>query len=625
VEEGRDFLTVGHMRLEMLRVGLPRPREPVLVLLHEALGCVELWKDFPYRLHEATGLPVFAWSRQGHGRSDPLPGPRPLDYHRREAALVGRVLDAAGIGCCVLFGHSDGATIALLYAALSADARIAGLVLEAPHTFVEEITLAGIRAACARFESGGLRARLARHHADADALLAAWRGVWLDPRFARWDVRHLLVRLRMPVLVIQSDRDPYGSLAQVEAIREGCGGSVEDLVLAGCGHAPHLERPAEVLVAVTDFAGRLLRVSEAHPPLTAGRTREGRETRALHTAAPVRGHRAVSYLHPPPPFGEPVEVAEGLFWLRLPLPLRLDHVNVWLIAGDDGFLAIDTGFDTPETRAIWERVLERFPVRQLLATHHHPDHVGLAGWLCARTGAELWTSRTAWTMARMLALDTSEAFLDACERYDRMAGLPEELVRARRAAGNLWRSRAGPPPGFHHRLREGDLFRAGRFSFRVMLGEGHAPEMVTLVDEEARILIAADQILPRISPVVALPPSMPESDPLADFLESIRRYQALSEDVTVLPSHGRPFYGLHARIAELARHHDERLARTLAACRQPKTAFEIMPHLFDFEIDRSQLGFALGETLSHLQHLHRRGELEREPGPHGALLWRRAS
>lgn len=276
MEAGRGFLEVDGARLETLWLGGPASGDPVLVLLHEALGCVGLWRDFPQRLHAATGLPVFAWSRRGHGRSDREPLPRPLDFHRREAAAVPRVLDAAGIGRCVLFGHSDGATIALLCAALAGDPRIAGVVAEAPHTFVEELTLAGIRAARRRFDAGELRARLARHHDDADALFAAWCGLWLDPRFRAWDVRPLLARVRVPVLVIQGDGDPYGSLAQVEAVVGGCAGPAESLVLAGCGHVPHLERPAEVLAAVADFLRRLPAAAGASAPVPVRSTGERR-------------------------------------------------------------------------------------------------------------------------------------------------------------------------------------------------------------------------------------------------------------------------------------------------------------------------------------------------------------
>ncbi len=344
-------------------------------------------------------------------------------------------------------------------------------------------------------------------------------------------------------------------------------------------------------------------------------------------ACPARAG-SLDHPRPAPPCGEPVALMPGLWWLRLRLPLRLDHVNAWLIEEEDGTLTvIDTGFDDAETRAVWRRVLEgpfrHRPLRRVIATHYHPDHIGLAGWLCGITGAELWAARSEWLMARMLALDTSAEFDRAYERYDRRAGLPEELIRARRAAGNLWRTRAGPPPGHHRRLRHGDLLAVGPFTFRVIVGEGHAPEMVTLVDEAAGLLIAADQILPRISPVVSVPPSMPEADVLADFLASLDRYRPLAPDLLVLPSHGRPFRGLHRRLDELAAHHEARLARALAACDRPRTVYEVMPALFDFAIDRSQLGFALGETYAHLQHLWRRGELDRELGSDGALRFRR--
>jgi glyoxylase-like metal-dependent hydrolase (beta-lactamase superfamily II) len=334
----------------------------------------------------------------------------------------------------------------------------------------------------------------------------------------------------------------------------------------------------------------------------------------------------VCYLAEPPPYGEPAQLLPGLWWLRLPLPLRLDHVNVWLARDPEGWTIVDTGFDTPETRQIWEAVLRSLladaPVHRLLATHYHPDHIGLAGWLAARTGAELWTTRSEWLLARLLSLDTSEEFDRVHELYDRLSGLPEPLIRERRAAGNLYRKRASPPPGRYRRLRAGnDIALAGR-RFRVVIGEGHAPEMITLVSMERDLVIAADQLLPRISPVVAVPASAPESDPLSDFLASLERYREIPADAMVLPSHGRPYCNLPVRLQQLAEHHEERLERALQACVAPATIFEILPALFESEIGPSQLGFALGETWAHMNHLLARGAVERWLAEDGAYRFR---
>lgn len=339
-----------------------------------------------------------------------------------------------------------------------------------------------------------------------------------------------------------------------------------------------------------------------------------------------RPRDGVHYIADVPPFEEPVELLPGLLWLRLRLPMRLDHVNVWLAADEDGWTIVDTGFDTPETRLAWERVLagplSGRPVVRVLATHYHPDHIGLAGWLVARTGAELWTTRTEWLLARLLSLDTSEEFDRAYETWDRRAGLPEELIRQRRAAGNLYRTRATPPPGSYRRIVAGQEMQLAGRTFRVVIGEGHAPEMITLVTPEQDLVIGADQLLPRISPVVSVPPNAPESDPLADFLASLGRYRDIPADAVVLPSHGRPYRNLPVRLAQLAHHHEERLGRALEACVDPATIYEIMPALFDIEIGPGQLGFALGETYAHMNHLLARGAVERWLEADGAYRFR---
>jgi glyoxylase-like metal-dependent hydrolase (beta-lactamase superfamily II) len=322
--------------------------------------------------------------------------------------------------------------------------------------------------------------------------------------------------------------------------------------------------------------------------------------------------------------GEPCELSPGLFGARFALPFALDHVNIWLIA-DDGWTLIDAGLADQPSRERWQDLaafMAGRPVTRVLATHFHPDHMGLAGWWCERSGAELWASRTEWLQGRALALDVSEDFVAAGRRFDHRAGLEAQQVEERAARGNLYRLRATSPPAAYRRLAEGDRPTIGG-AWQVIIGRGHAPEMVCLFSAERNLLIAADQVLPRISPIVGVWPGEPEANPLAEFLASLATLRQLPDDCLVLPSHGRPFRGLHARIDQLVAHHRERLAATLEACLRPATAVEIMPHLFDRELDRHQLGFAIAETVAHLNYLLAEGRIERRLDADGRLRYRR--
>ena len=242
----------------------PSPAQArTIVLLHEGLGSMGLWRDFPHRLAAATGMGVFAYSRRGYGHSDTVALPRPLDYMVREAVeVLPDVFSAIGFRQGILLGHSDGASVAALYPAHVADHRVRGLVLMAPHFFTEPQGLAAIAAARDAYESGELRARLARHHGDVEAAFRGWSDAWLDPGFAAWNIEDALDYIRVPVLAIQGEADPYGTAAQIEALRTRLYCPLEAVMLAGGGHAPHVSHPAETLAAVTDFLARLWRMED---------------------------------------------------------------------------------------------------------------------------------------------------------------------------------------------------------------------------------------------------------------------------------------------------------------------------------------------------------------------------
>jgi pimeloyl-ACP methyl ester carboxylesterase len=253
------FITIGSHDLEYRMIG-PRPGDaPTIVMLHEGLGCVGLWGDFPDKLQQATGWGVFAYSRAGYGQSSPVALPRPLTYMHDEAnEVLPKLLDAVGFQRGVLLGHSDGASIATIYAGMHQDHRIGGLVLMAPHFFTEDMGIAAIVEAKKAYETTDLKAKLARWHNDPDNAFKGWNGAWLDPDFRQWDITEQLAYIRVPVLIVQGENDQYGTVKQIEVAEEECYCPVEVALLPGVRHSPQRDALAATLAAISDFVMRVL-------------------------------------------------------------------------------------------------------------------------------------------------------------------------------------------------------------------------------------------------------------------------------------------------------------------------------------------------------------------------------
>ncbi|HEY6831708.1 MAG TPA: alpha/beta hydrolase [Pseudolabrys sp.] len=253
------FLTINTHRLEYRMIGPQPDQAPTIVMLHEGLGSVGLWNDFPDRLQQATGLGIFVYSRAGYGQSSPVALPRPLSYMHDEAHdVLPALLDAIGFGRGLLLGHSDGASIAALYAGTHQDHRVGGLVLIAPHFFTEDAGISAIEEARKAYETTDLRARLARWHADVDSAFLGWNGAWLDPAFRQWDITEQLAYIRVPMLIVQGEGDQYGTVKQIEAAQQECYCPVEVALLPGAKHAPQREAPEVTLNVISDFVARVL-------------------------------------------------------------------------------------------------------------------------------------------------------------------------------------------------------------------------------------------------------------------------------------------------------------------------------------------------------------------------------
>lgn len=321
---------------------------------------------------------------------------------------------------------------------------------------------------------------------------------------------------------------------------------------------------------------------------------------------------AYPYTAPPVP-GDTLAVADGVYWIRMPLPFALDHINLWLLEDDGDWVIVDTGLNTAEIKTLWTSLLEgpllANRVGALVVTHYHPDHFGLGGWLHERTGALVTITQTEWLTAQYLYNDEDGAINDHMVAFYAGHGLDQDSQRQLRAAGNRYRRVVSRPPLTHRVIRDGEVLRIGGRDWRIIVGRGHAPEHACLYCREAGLMIAGDQILPKISPNVMLTAAQPLADPLRDYLESFAAFTALEPDTLVLPTHGRPFYGLAARIAQLETHHHERLTLLLEHLAQPHSAAELLPVLFRRKMDAHHLMFAMGETLAHLAYLRTGGDI----------------
>jgi pimeloyl-ACP methyl ester carboxylesterase len=255
------FLSIGASDLEYRMIGPSPEQGPTIVMLHEGLGSAELWSDFPDKLQAATGAGVFVYSRAGYGASTPAELPRPLEYMHIEALdVLPKLLDALSFRRGLLVGHSDGASIAAIYAGSHQDHRVQGIALIAPHFIVEDISVTSIAGIKTAYETTNLKEKLARWHKDVDNAFYGWNGAWLDPKFRAWDISEYLAYIRVPIAILQGVDDQYGTLRQVEIAQEECYCPVDVTVIPGAGHQPHREAPGATLDAITEFANAVLRV-----------------------------------------------------------------------------------------------------------------------------------------------------------------------------------------------------------------------------------------------------------------------------------------------------------------------------------------------------------------------------
>jgi glyoxylase-like metal-dependent hydrolase (beta-lactamase superfamily II) len=316
--------------------------------------------------------------------------------------------------------------------------------------------------------------------------------------------------------------------------------------------------------------------------------------------------------------GDSLEIAEGVWWVRMPLPYALDHINLWLLQDGSQWVVVDCGLGSEATRELWQQALGKRlaagGLSRVVATHHHPDHIGCAGWLAARCEAPLWMAQAEYLTAHATIDGASGFSREQLIGMYRRNGLDEARAQALLKGGSNYRRNVTEFPSSYRRLMDGESLSIGGRGWRVVMGYGHAPEHAALYCESLGVLISGDMVLPRISTNVSVPPSQPTGNPLRLYLESIEHYAGLPAETLVLPSHGLPFRGVRERVAQLHEHHRLRLAELHEACDAPRSAADVIGTLFRRPLDGHQMFFAMGEAMAHLHYLHELGSLRRVDG-----------
>lgn len=333
--------------------------------------------------------------------------------------------------------------------------------------------------------------------------------------------------------------------------------------------------------------------------------------------------------------GYSIEIRPGVHWLRMPLPFALDHINLWLlkdeIDGQQGWTIVDCGIARDEVKALWEsvfeQVLEGLPVLRVIVTHMHPDHIGLAHWLCERWDVPLYMSMTDYMTAKHWSSNTAGSAAggeSAVQHFHRHGMRDDESLEKIRGRSSYYVNLVPNVPDHFARLQGGDSIKINGTQWQLIAGFGHAPEHLSLYSEDSQVLISGDMVLPRISTNVSVPNYEPLGNPLPAYLKSLNAYQPLPHDTLVLPSHGKPFHGLHTRIAQQHAHHKERLDEVLDACDTPKSTTDIIPIMFKRSLDLHQMTFAMGEAIAHLHALYFEGKLRRQVEEDGLIRFVKA-
>lgn len=325
-----------------------------------------------------------------------------------------------------------------------------------------------------------------------------------------------------------------------------------------------------------------------------------------------------------PEHGDINTVADGVEWLRMPLPFSLSHINLWMLRDDDGIAIVDTGISSTKTRDIWQSAIGKRVVSRVFVTHLHPDHVGCAGWLCATHDVDLWMAREEYLLCRILVADTGKPAPQAGVRFYHAAGFPDDAQARYQEMFGMFGKFVAVLPESYHRLIDGTQIAIGGSEWEIVVGRGHSPEHACLFNAERNVVISGDQLLPTISSNVSVYPTEPHGDPLRDWLDSLAQLKRrLPEDVLVLPAHGSPFRGAHARIDALIEEHMTGLSKLLDLCVEPRRAVDVFPALFRAKISDNNLIMATGESIAHLNYLLADNEISAALDDDGVLWYRR--